>query len=261
MSAAFIHACESEWLKRKRSLASWLVLGGALFTPAIVTIARLLHHDTLGQIYRAPEFWNELWRSSWESMAIFFLPLGAILITSLLAQMEFKNNAWKQVHTSPLSLSDIFFSKLTIGLLLLVEFVLLFNIAIYVSGVLPSLAVRGVPYPSAAIPLSRFLKQDLSFLLACLPIVTGQYLISLRFRNFLVPVGIGFMAWVGALAALPWKYGYLIPYSYTILRYLTVSGTKKAFIPAADIHLWAAGYSLLFVSAGFILFATKRQKG
>ena len=75
---------------------------GGLFTPGIVIAARLVRHDRLQEIYAAANFWNSLWKSSWESMAIFFLPIGAILATSLMTQSEFKNNAWKQVHALPL---------------------------------------------------------------------------------------------------------------------------------------------------------------
>ena len=36
-----------------------------------------------------------------------------------------------------------------------------------------------------------FLKEDALYFIDCLPIVALQYLISLRFKNFLVPVGAG----------------------------------------------------------------------
>src|SRR5215207_4672907 len=138
MTATFLHAFQAEWLKRKRSFASSMVLAGSLFTPAIIIAVRLLYRRTLPGIYAADAFWQNLWRSSWESMAIFFLPLGAILATSLIAQIEFKSNAWKQVHALPLSAAMIFLSKLAVILLMLVEFLILFNVGIYLSGMIPA---------------------------------------------------------------------------------------------------------------------------
>ena len=44
MSSTFVHAFQGEWLKKKRSLASWLVIAGSFFTPAIrhaITTLRL----------------------------------------------------------------------------------------------------------------------------------------------------------------------------------------------------------------------------
>ena len=187
--------------------------------------------------------------------------MGAILAASLIGQLEFKNNAWKQVHVLPISLATIFFSKLLVVLVMMAQFFILFNIGIYLSAILPVLLWPGLAYPPAPIPYARFLGQDLLFFVDCLPIIAGQYLISLRFRHFLVPVGVGFMVWVGALASLSWKFGFAVPYTYPMLTYLKDNGGGKAVIPPVNFHLWAAGYFLLFLFAGFILFLTRREKG
>jgi lantibiotic transport system permease protein len=261
MNLTFVNAFQSEWLKKKRSLASWLVVIGGFFTPAIVIVARLLNHDKLAAIYSSNGFWNQLWKNSWESMAIFFLPMGAILATSLITQIEYKNNAWKQVHALPLSLTTIFFSKLAVILAMMVQFFVLFNLGIYLSAALPYLLVGTVPYPDRAIPYLHFLKENLLYFVDCLPIVALQYLISLRFKNFLVPIGVGFLAWVGALASLSWKFGFVIPYTYCMLNYLKDDPTGKAVIPSVDIHSLAIGYFLLFTVLGYCLFVTKTEKG
>ena len=261
MSSTIMHAFQSEWLKRKRSLASWLVISGSFFTPVLITLARLLNSDRLHEIYSADGFWLDLWRSAWESMAIFLLPMGAILATSLITQIEFKNNAWKQVHALPLSLTTIFFSKYAVILLMMVQFFVLFNVAFYLSAVVPYLLVSGVPYPKNPIPYRDFLKQDLLYFVDCLPIVAAQYMMSLRFSNFLVPVGVGFMAWVGSLAALSWKFGYILPYTYSMLNYLKDDTTGKTIVPPVNFHMWAIGYFLLFTAVGYFLFVTKSEKG
>jgi hypothetical protein len=74
----------------------------AFFTPAIVTVARLVRCTQLPAAYGAESFWISPWTSSWESMAIFFPPMAAILATRLTTQIEFRNNAWRQVHVLPL---------------------------------------------------------------------------------------------------------------------------------------------------------------
>jgi hypothetical protein len=94
-----------------------------------------------------------------------------------------------------------------------------------------------------------------------LAIVALQYTISLRFRNFLIPVGFGFMLWVGTLAVLSWRWNFLIPYSYTMLEYLKEEASDKVAAPAVDIHAMAIGYFLLFTIAGYWLFATRKEKG
>jgi lantibiotic transport system permease protein len=261
MTLAFINSFQSEWLKTKRSLAFWMVIIGGFFTPLIVIIARLVNHDKLPEIYLDDEFWIKLWKSSWESMAIFFLPLGAILATSLITQIEYKNNTWKQLHTLPLSYTIIFFAKLAVVILLMLQFFLLFNIGIYLSAVIPELLVSGVPYPAAPVPYMFFLRENIYFFIDCLPIVALQYLISLRFKNFLVPVGLGFVFWVGSLAALPWKYGFVVPYTYGMYNYLKYGAPGKAAIPLVDIHIMAIGYFLVFTVVSYVLYVTKNEKG
>src|SRR6476659_7002134 len=147
MTADLIHSFQSEWLKTKRSLAFWMVVVGGFFTPSIITAARLIRYQKLPQIYSSENFWDLLWKNSWESMAIFFLPLGAILSTSLIAQIEYKNNTWKQLHPLPLSYTTVFFSKLAVILALMAILFVLFNVGILLPAIVPYLVICGTSYP------------------------------------------------------------------------------------------------------------------
>jgi hypothetical protein len=184
MRSVFVDAFCCEWLKKRRSLGAWLIVIGAFFTPAIIIVVRLIRHAQLPALYAAPGFWTSLWRSSWESMAIFFVPMAAILATSLVVQIEVRNNAWKQVHALPLESITIFFAKLAVIVLMLAQFFVLFGLGIYLAALLPWLLVGGVPYPSAPLPLREFLADTAIYFIDCLPIVAAQYLVSLRFKQF-----------------------------------------------------------------------------
>ena len=257
----FLRSFQSEWLKIKRSLAFWMVIIGGFFTPTIIIIARLVNYARLPEIYSSENFWSALWRTSWESMAVFFLPLGAILSTSLIAQIEYKNNTWKQLHTLPLPFRTIYFSKLAVILVLMLLFFVLFNIGILMAAVVPYLVISGTPYPEQPIPLELFMRENALYFVDCLPIVALQYLISLRSRNFLVPVGLGFVFWVGALGAISWRFGYLIPYTYTMFNYLKDAEKTRALIPDLNFHLLSAGYFVVITILGFVLYVTNKEKG
>ena len=258
---AFFHAFQSEWLKTRRSLALWMVLIGGFFTPTIIIIARLVRYTAVPALYSKEDFWNLLWRNSWESMAIFFLPLGAILSTSLIAQIEYKNNTWKQLHTLPLSYTTIFFAKLAVILSLMAIFFVLFNIGIYLSAIVPYLLISGTPYPTGPIPWQSFLTDDLFYFLECLPIVALQYLLALRFKNFLVPVGLGFLFWVGAIGSVSWRFGYVIPYTYTMFHYLAGAEKTRAITPEISIHLLAAVYFVVITAISYTLYVSRSEKG
>ncbi len=253
----FIHSFESEWLKRRRSLASWLVVCGAFFTPTLIIAAKVYRHSSLKLAYSSPTYWENQWKISWESMAVFLLPVGTILATSLITQLEYKNNSWKLVHTTPQRFSTIFLAKLSVILVMMLQFLVLFNVGIYISGIIPGL-LFGVPYPKATLPFNYFLIENTRYFLACLPIIALQYLISLRFKNFLVPVGVGFALWILSIGMLPWKFSFIIPYTYTSLNYLK-GNTKISHTVAMEP--WAFGYFVVFIVSAYILYLQQKEKG
>jgi len=258
---SIVNSFQSELLKTKRTIAFWMVISGAFFTPVIITIARLIQHQTLTKLYASSEFWISHWKSSWESMALFLLPLGVIMIASLITQLEYRNNTWKQIHALPLTFTTIFISKLSIIIVMVLTYLLLFNVGIYLSAIIPYLIVKDVPYPKLNTPFDFFLKQNLYYFLDCLPIVALQYLLSLRYKNFLVPTGIGFLLWVGSLASLSWKYGYFVPYTYDMYTYLKSGVVNKAVIPEVNLHWLAMAYFVAFTLWSYVLYLMKNEKG
>ncbi|MBS1490907.1 MAG: ABC transporter permease, partial [Bacteroidetes bacterium] len=176
MTSSFLNSFSSEWIKKRRTLASWLVIVGGFFTPCMIILARILRAEKLPAYYSSPHFWETLWRNAWESMALFLLPVGVILATSLITQLEYRNNTWKQLHIVPLSFTTLFFSKLAVIVVMLLQFFIFFNFGLYLSAVVPSLifSSRGVPYPQEPIPFINFLKENVYYFVDCLPIVALQ---------------------------------------------------------------------------------------
>jgi hypothetical protein len=257
----FLRVFQSEWLKRKRSFASMLIVCGSLFTPAIVTIVRLTHYRTLPKLYTSETFWPTMWSACWESMAVFFLPLCAILATSLIAQIEFKSHAWKQVHTLPVSAAAIFGAKLAVILLMLAEFLALFNVGMYLAGMIPVWLVPGLPHPNGAFFALPLLRENLIYFAAVLPIVAGQYAIALRSPNALPPIGVGFLAWVGALAVVSSPYAIWWPYCYTIVQYIKDKPKGAQLASFTQLPLFAGAAFVVLTSVSYVLFVTKSEKG
>lgn len=255
---AFVHSFQSEWLKKRRSAASWLVIIGGFFIPAIMLIARFNDFNNIAVTNNSEHVWDMLYKKSWQFMGLFLLPMGVIMASSLITQLEFRNNTWKQVHTTPQNLSTIFFSKLLVIILMMLQFFILFNIGIYLLGIIPALFFKSIPFPKQSITLMFLLKQNSPYFIACLPIIGFQYLIGLQFKNFLVPIGAGLGVLVAALIAIPWKFGYIVPYIYCAYTFLSPNGVPK---PLADIQVWAMGYFILFIVVGYILYINRKEKG
>lgn len=261
MLLPFIHSFQSEWLKTKRSLAAWLVIIGGFFIPLIVLGGRIAYPDKLRKEVLSPRFWENLLSQNWQLMAIFLLPMGVILATSLITQIEYKNNTWKQLHTTPQRLTTIFWSKLAVILVMMFQFFAFFNVGIFLSGVVPSLVLSDVDLPKQEPHLVHFLKTSAYFFIDCLPIVAFQYLVSLQFKNFLVSLGAGIGMLLAALFAVEWQYGYLVPYTYCPYNFFLLRTSEIKATQQANIHAWALGYFVVFTAISYVLYITKKEKG
>ncbi len=249
------HSIQSEWLKTRRSLSAWLVIIGGFFVPAIMLYGRLSDYDTLAADNQIESIWNNFFKDNWRYMAILLLPLGIILTVSLITQLEYRNNTWKQVHTTPQRLTTIFVAKWAVIMTMLLQFFLLFNLGIWLVVALPAL-LPGVPYPTAAIPFGQFLEWNHRFFVASLPIVGLQYLISLMFRNFMVPLGVGLGMYIASLIGMSWKHGYLIPYNYLSLFFM--NHNDKLMDKGINIYWCAVGYFAVFMGLSYIVYLVKK---
>ncbi|MCB0509474.1 MAG: ABC transporter permease, partial [Bacteroidetes bacterium] len=147
-----IYSFQSEWIKTKNSFIVWLTISGALFIPVLILISRLVQHSNTAMMNSTPRIWMKLFTKHWQFMSTLILPTGIILASSIITQIEFRNNTWKQVYTSPQKLSTIFWAKYMLVFFALFQFFLIFNLGIYLSAVLPALFFSDVSYPLGPFP-------------------------------------------------------------------------------------------------------------
>lgn len=250
---SFVNSFESEWLKKKRTASSFLIIAGGLLIPLVVIIARMDSTEGLVTANIQPHIWENLYNRNWQLMGLLLVPMGIVLATSLITQLEYRNNTWKQVFTTPQTLSTIFFAKLAVLFVMLVEFFLLFNIGIWLTGVLPGL-ILNVPYPHEIFPWKAFWIGNSKFFVDCMPILILQYGISLRIRNFLIPLGIGLGLYVASMIAVHWKYGYFVPYTYCAYEFTGKTAER------VHTHFWAAGYAVVFLVLAYLFYITRKDK-
>lgn len=252
----FIYSLHSEWLKTRRSLSFWLSIIGGFFIPSIYFIDFIYHGKSINQYDASANIWLIHFTKCWQSMNMLLLPMGIILATSLITQMEYKNNTWKQLHTTPQSYTVIYFAKLLVIILLTIQFFLFFNIGILLSGVLPCLIFDG-NLSIQELPLKHFINENFNYFIACLPIIAIQYLISLKFKNFIIPIGIGLISLIGTLIASPWKHIYLSPFSYS---FFIMSPERKIPINIS-LQLLALTYFGIIIIITYFIYIYKKEKG
>ena len=208
------------------------------------------HHINLSS---NDKVWEQLFSQNTRAFLGFLIPIGAILICTLITQVEYRNNNWKQVHTTPQRLSTIFLAKFAIlfSLTILVFFIL--NLGIIMHGILPCLIVDN-HFPKDPIPFTFFFYETLKCFVLTLPIIAFQYFLSLHYKNFLVAVGVGLTVYVGTMPGIKMgDIGYFSPYSF-VLNYFDQVITSK--------HYWmASAYFWILFILSYFLYINKGEKG
>jgi hypothetical protein len=249
-----LYSIQAEWLKTRKSAAQWLCLAGGFFVPLIFLIGFIKNGNNIVG-YAQGKAWETHFMQCWRIMAQFLFPMGIILAISLIAQLEFRNNAWKQLHTTPQTFANIFIAKYAVIIFMLLEYFIYFNIGILISGAIPSLLFSSA-LPHESFPLLFFIKWNIKIFILFLPVSALQYLLSLQLKNFMLPIGIGLFGLIGTLiGASSWKYIWLSPFCY---------GARP---PGLSFHypfngyLMAGAYFALLIGLGFFLYQRKKEKG
>lgn len=256
MSSLLLPAISAEWIKQKRTFAHWLVIAGGFFIPVVICIVLLCYPDRYLGLQRSGRFWELLFDKGWNMLCLFFLPMGVVLATSLITQLEFRNQTWKQLHATPASYATIFFSKLLVLLLLLLELFVLFTAGMIFIAFLPPLLHPDLSFPLYPVPLHHLVTTNLHYFMLSIPLLLLQYLVSLQARNFLIPIGTGLALVVLGMFILSWKYAYVMPPAYTALYYIRC-GQEPGLLQR--LYLFSLLFSLIFLIAGYLLYVRKQR--
>ena len=245
----------SELFKSKRTASFYLAIIGGLLVPVIFIL------DVLFDGIRPEnkkDIFNVAFNEGFKNTAFVFFPMFLVLISTLLPQLEFKNNAWKQVLASPQKKLNVFFAKyLNIHLLIVVFFVahniFMFSAIVIIHFVEPSLRILDHP-----LDLYTILTNNVNTYIAVLAMSAVQFWMGLRFRNFIVPLGIGLSLWfIGTLMVLEhdWVFEKYFPYSFHIY---SVFDKHRQLLPT--IQLTSVVCAVVFLFLAFLDFKRREHK-
>ena len=215
-----IKIIKTELLKSRRSSAVRVTLIGSAFIPFVFLMMYVFKPDNfIASI--SPNPWIEHFINGFQSGAAFLLPMFIILITSLVTQIETSNNAWKQVFTSPVSITSVILAKFIMVQLIIISCFILFDLYMAITAVTANLIIPGYNFFSTHADLNAIFMYSLKIYLATLGISAIQFWISLRFKNYILPLGIGMALLITGMIVLRWEYIYLFPYAYPLLSFMT----------------------------------------
>jgi lantibiotic transport system permease protein len=245
----------SEILKTKRTASFYLTIIAATFGP-VVTMIDIMIGEGISADKRNVIF-NTLFVDKYQMTGLLAYPIFLILICAFLPQIEYKNNTWKQVLISPKTKAAIFISKfLNIQLLILIFFAINF-LMMYLCAVIlhlnePSLNILSQPlngYEIIGLRIDNYIV--LSSLCAL------QYWLGLKFKNFIIPIGIGLGCYfAGTVLVMQLGQSQILYFPYTMFLY---SGLPE-YKPYVSGMMWySLAYTLLFLAIGYLDFKGKRM--
>jgi len=249
---SLIISLRSETLKLKRTLSLYLCLLGAAFGPLMSFL------ENIQEAAKAHKHqpWTNHFLEGKEPLAIALLPLYIVLVCTLLLQIEYRDNTWKQVLTSPQKLSDVFFSKFLSLQSMIVLFFVLYFIFFSITALLTE-QFKPELY-DGAMDIIAILNYNIQLWISVLGLSAIQFWLSLRFKNFIAPVGIGVAGWfLAPMMLFEFKTDIVqyYPYAFSMLG---VMPDHKANI--VNYQWYSIVTALLFLAIAFAEFRTRKVR-
>lgn len=243
----------AEILKTKKTAAFYFTLIGAAVVPVIFLLNVL--GDGLDSTRKDPL--NSIFKLSGDMNGLAFFPMFIILVCTLLPQIEYRNNTWKQVLTSPKTKATVFLSKffnihLLILLFLVASHLFMFLAILAANFIDPSLHLLHHSLDGYTV-LARAVNSYLVLLALC----AIQYWMGLRFKNFIVPIAVGLALWLtGTLLVFEYhsRIANYFPYSFHIFP---IFNDVKASLN--QVAWTSLSYAAVFLLLGFLDFKRRRR--
>ena len=185
--------------------------------------------------------WLRFASSIFGIMGSFLLPMLIVFIGYSVNSIEHKADTWKTLFSLPISKLSVFGAKYFYAFFLVLLCLSLFVLFTLGFGNLLSVLKPELKFNEYSIFTTLVLIYCKLFL-SSLGILSIQFLLGLLFRDFLKPMGIGFICIITGdfLGGAGWQYAYLFPYSHPMmaLKALGMSKGKISTMPTITVDMF-----------------------
>lgn len=220
--STFLNSLQAEILKAKNSFAFWLAwIGTSGIAVAFFLIQAFSPEPSTLSDTDNP--WHHFVDAYYAGSNFMLLPLFIIIIASLVTFMEHRAGMWKHLFVLNVPYWHLYASKLIFLVLLFMAAHFYFITLMLLSG-----AVLGMLQPArglsdASPDFLQVFTLGIKTVLSILGLLAVQYWISMRFRSFIVPLGVGVI-------------------SFVIATILVENSTWALYVPHAHPLLYTQGY-------------------
>lgn len=198
-----------ELLKAKRSLALLMMV----VCPSMVVLLNVLLLLQNPENLHKQQGWHFFWLQNFAMWAYFMLPLYVALITALLNGIEHKNNGWRFMLTLPISKTPLFLAKFAVAWFFCVGASATFFVVIFL--VLTLLQTLG--FDGGTVISKGIITNLLQSLVAVMGILAIQHTIAWRWKNIVVPLGVGVVATMSIIQFGSSEYWDFYPWTYPLV--------------------------------------------
>ena len=214
----FILSFRSEFYKTRKTMAFWSALVLPFLLCGLVSVG-FYFTKSQNLLQTPPSFlWIAFSSVILGPMGFLILPMLVVFVAYSVNSIEHKADTWKSLFSLPISKLSVYSAKYLYAFFLIFMCLALFMLfTVGFGNLLGTLRpqLQFGQYSMAGVLAKLYFKLFLS----SLGILSIQFLLSLLFRDFLKPMGIGFICVITGiiLAGNTWQYAYLFPYSHPMI--------------------------------------------
>lgn len=225
-----------ELRKGKRTGVIPVLLAVGILGAAYAFVNFLMRKETLLNLPLAP---MDVLLTQLYGMILVLNLFGIVAAACMIYNMEFRGNAVKKIYMLPTSVPGMYFCKFLILAVMLFAATAVQNLALVMIGM--------TDLPQGSFEIGVLLKFAGYSFLTSLPVLSFMLLISSRFENMWVPLGIGVAGFLSGMALANSGLNALLVHPFVVMLRPAVAMTAR---PDGTVVIFAVSETILFLLAG-----------
>nr|WP_273702518.1 ABC transporter permease [Tepidanaerobacter syntrophicus] len=222
--------------KEKRTGVIPVLLAVGILGAAYAFVNFLVRKDTLLNLPLAP---MDVLLTQLYGMIMILNMFGIIVAACMVYNMEFNGNAIKKMYMLPMSVPGMCFCKFLILTVMLLVAVVLQNLALMKIGM--------TELPQGTFEMGTLVQFAAYSFITAMPVLSFMVLISSRFENMWVPLGVGVAGFLSGMALANSKVALLMIHPFVVMLKPAVAMSAQ---PDSTVILVSLVETILFLGAG-----------
>ena len=225
-----------ELWKEKRTGVIPVLLAVGILGAAYAFVNFLVRKDTLLNLPLAP---MDVLLTQLYGMIMILNLFGIVVAAGMIYNMEFKGSAIKKMYMLPMSVPGMYLCKF-----------LILTVMLFVAGALENLALMKIgmsDLPQGAFEMGTLLRFTAYSFITSMPVLSFMVLISSRFENMWIPLGVGVAGFLSGMALAPSAAAVLMVHPFIVMFKPAVAMSAQ---PDMLVVIFAQIETLLFLGLG-----------